>query len=107
MPEQFPFRLQRLRSQRGLTRRTLAGTIGVSIPTLWAWEMGRTKPRPINLLALAEALSVSSTYLAAGKNGSKPANGSASLTTYVAEVKEHIAALAGVQTDKVIISIEY
>src|ERR1700712_1358254 len=42
--ESFEVRLQRLRKERGLTLGQLAARLGVSKPTVWAWEHGRARP---------------------------------------------------------------
>jgi DNA-binding transcriptional regulator YiaG len=39
----FPQRLQRLRKARGLTLAQVADALGVSKPTVWAWEQGRSR----------------------------------------------------------------
>jgi DNA-binding transcriptional regulator YiaG len=42
--ESFGLRLQRLRKQRRLTLAAIADALGVSKPTVWAWEQDRTHP---------------------------------------------------------------
>lgn len=70
--ESFGVRLQRLRKERGLTLAQVAAHIGVSKPTIWAWENGKTRPLESRIEALATVLGVPSSQLegkiAAGEN---------------------------------------
>jgi transcriptional regulator with XRE-family HTH domain len=52
-------KLNRLRRERGLTLADVAGALGVSKPTVWAWEKGKARPLPDRIEAIAEALEVS------------------------------------------------
>lgn len=56
--EEFGTRLHRLRVERGLSMGDLANKLGVSKPTVWAWEHGKARPVERRLAALAEALGV-------------------------------------------------
>lgn len=58
--EPLGMRLNRLRRERGLTLAEVAEVLGVSKPTVWAWEKGKAKPLPERLDAIAAALGVSS-----------------------------------------------
>lgn len=62
--ESFGMRLNRLRRERGLTLAEVAAVLGVSKPTVWAWEKGKAKPLPERLNAIAAALGVASDELA-------------------------------------------
>lgn len=62
--ESFGMRLNRLRRERGLTLAEVAAVLGVSKPTVWAWEKGKAKPLPERLDAIAAALGVASDELA-------------------------------------------
>ena len=62
----FGPRLQRLRKERGLTLAQIADAIGVSKPTVWAWEHGKARPIAERLGKLAEALDVTDEELLAG-----------------------------------------
>ena len=62
----FGPRLQRLRKERGLTLAQIADAIGVSKPTVWAWEHGKARPIAERLGKLAEALGVTDEELLAG-----------------------------------------
>jgi transcriptional regulator with XRE-family HTH domain len=55
----FGSKLNRLRRERGLTLADVADTLGVSKPTVWAWEKGKARPLPERLGPIAEALGVS------------------------------------------------
>jgi len=56
--EPLPARLRRLREECGMSRSELAERTGLSRPTIWAWESGRTQPRQSNLQMLANALGI-------------------------------------------------
>ncbi len=52
-------KLNRLRRERGLTLADVASALGVSKPTVWAWEKGKARPLPDRIAAIAAALDVS------------------------------------------------
>lgn len=54
----FGPKLHRLRRERGLTLADIADALGVSKPTVWAWEKGKARPIPERLAAIAEVLGV-------------------------------------------------
>ena len=58
LAESFGARLHRLRTERGLSLADVADRLGVSKPTVWAWEHGKARPVERRLAALAEALGV-------------------------------------------------
>ena len=112
-------RLKQLRLARDLTRAELAERSGISTPSIWAWETGRTVPRLGSLETLAKGLGVSVSELqigasaaaidqpalAAGEGGGDLRN--ARLTELVAASKAQIAALAGTTPDRVTITIAF
>lgn len=53
-----------LRYDAGLTLQQVADAVGVSRPTVWAWEHGRSKPSREKVHAIAEALGVAPGLLA-------------------------------------------
>lgn len=53
-----------LRYDAGLTLQQVADAVGVSKPTVWAWEHGRAKPSREKVHAIAEALGVAPDRLA-------------------------------------------
>ena len=60
-----PF-IRRLRKERGMTQRELAGVLNVTDKAVSKWELGTSLPDVALLLPLAEALGVSATELLAG-----------------------------------------
>ena len=110
-------RLKQLRIARDLTRAELAERSGISTPSIWAWETGRTVPRLGSLETLAKGLGVPVSDL---QIGSAPApsefptfsigeGGSDSRAGRLAELvgasKAQIAALAGTTPERVTITI--
>lgn len=110
--ELLPQRLYRLRKERGLSRAALSARTGLSKPSIWAWETGKTIPRRGSLAALADAFGISERELviggfAASVSESTDNVGSAEqIQALVDESKERIAALAGVKAANVKITIE-
>lgn len=56
--ELFGKRLEKLRKQRGLTLAQVADELGVSKPTVWAWEKGKARPVEERLPAIANVLGI-------------------------------------------------
>ncbi len=92
-------RLNRLRREAGLTLADVAATLGVSKPTVWAWEKGKARPLPERLEAIAAALKVTPEQLAPG-----PATGE--LDAVIAECRQRIAEASGASPHTVRIMIE-
>ncbi len=65
--EPLELRLQRLRKQRGLTLAELAAQLGVSKPTVWAWEQARSAPSPERYEKIAEVLGTTVSALRSGR----------------------------------------
>lgn len=97
--EAFGVRLQRLRKQQRMTLSQLAGQLGVSKPTVWAWEQGKARPVAGRIEALAQALGVASAELQPGRDDSR-------LRDLLARSREQIARAVGTSADKVRIMIE-
>lgn len=97
--ESFGSRLQRLRKQRGLTLSQIAASLGVSKPTVWAWENGKARPVQSRIDALASALGVPRGELLTGRDP-------ASLEDLLASSRERIALALGTSPDKVRIMVE-
>ena len=96
----FPARLQRLRKARGLTLAQVAEALGVSKPTVWAWEQGRSRPVESRLASLIEALGVSRSELF-------PENGAPDgLDRLIERVRDEVAAAARTAPDRVRIMVE-
>ena len=92
-------RLHRLRKERGLTQGELAARLGVSKPTVWAWEQGRARPIEERLDAIARELGVSVADL-------RPGRTVAGLSELIARCREQIAAAVETTPDKIKIMIE-
>lgn len=113
-------RLKQLRIERDLTRAELAERSGISTPSIWAWETGRTVPRLGSLETLAKGLGVAVSELQIGAAGiyedrvatTTEAPGehpsdvrAARLAELVAASKAQIAAMAGVPPERITITI--
>lgn len=126
MGETLPARLRRLREECGMSRSELAERAGLSRPTIWAWESGRTQPRHSNLQTLAIALGIAEgdiiggnetlvysieqdgAFAGARQNNDIP-DGLANpqrLSIMIHAARLAIAALAGIKAQNVKISIE-
>jgi transcriptional regulator with XRE-family HTH domain len=57
--EPLGIKLNRLRRERGLTLADVASVLGVSKPTVWAWEKSKARPVPERMPEIAAALGVS------------------------------------------------
>lgn len=71
---QFGTQLNRLRRERSLTLEQVANALGVSKPTVWAWEKGKARPLPERIAGIAELLGVPETELSGAgpqSNGGK------------------------------------
>jgi transcriptional regulator with XRE-family HTH domain len=97
--ESFATRLQRLRKASGLSMADIAARLGVSKPTVWAWEQGRAKPVDERIAALAEALGVGPEELVAGRDVT-------AIDHVLARVREDVARAYGVRAEQVRIQIE-
>jgi len=95
----FPQRLQRLRKQAGLSLSQVATRLGVSKPTVWAWEQGKARPIEERLADLASVLGVPSRELSAG--GDDP-----ELRGVVQRCREEIAEAFGTTPERVRITID-
>lgn len=62
--EAFGSQINRLRRERGMTLADVADALGVSKPTVWAWEKGKARPLPERIGAIAQVLGVSEQELA-------------------------------------------
>ena len=71
---QFGSQLNRLRRERSLTLEQVANALGVSKPTVWAWEKGKARPLPERIAGIAEVLGVSEAELSETGGQSKSEN---------------------------------
>ncbi|NNC59500.1 MAG: helix-turn-helix domain-containing protein [Erythrobacter sp.] len=78
-------RLSRLRQERGMTLAQVAESLGVSKPTVWAWEHDRSHPVAGRIAALAETLGVAETELATGQDLSRADHAIAAAREAIAE----------------------
>lgn len=92
-------RILRLRKEAGLTMAQLAERLGVSKPTIWAWEQGRARPVDARMSAIAEALGVSvqSLLFAPADSGAE---------AVIARCRAEIASACGTNPDRVRIMLE-
>ena len=96
----FGVRLNRLRRERGLTLAEVAAGLGVSKPTVWAWEKGKARPVPGRLEAIAAILGVApETLLDTGAEASEA-------HPLIAECRARLAAALGCAPAAVRIMIE-
>ena len=73
MTDKFGQRIKTIREEKGYSQRGLARKAGMSGPSLWAIEHGRTKTIQMDtLMALAEALGTNVIYLSTGDGEKKP-----------------------------------
>lgn len=92
-------RLHRLRKLRGLTQGDLAARLGVSKPTVWAWEQDRARPIEDRMGSIADALDVTVAEL-------RPGRTVVGLPELIARCREQIADAVETTPDKIKIMIE-
>jgi transcriptional regulator with XRE-family HTH domain len=93
-------RINRLRREAGLTLAEVAATLGVSKPTVWAWEKGKARPLPERIEAIAAALGVAPDLLAPGPEAT------VEVAALIAECRQRIAEACGTDPRAVRIMIE-
>jgi transcriptional regulator with XRE-family HTH domain len=93
-------RLNRLRREAGLTLADVAARLGVSKPTVWAWEKGKARPLPERLDAIAAALGVDADHLAPGPGMPREVD------AVIADCRQRIAEAYGTNPQAVRIMIE-
>ena len=92
-------RLNRLRRERSLTLAQVASALGVSKPTVWAWEKGKARPLPERIEAIAQVLGVKPEELVETGQGGEAA-------TLVEDCRLRIATAYGTQPQNIRIMIE-
>lgn len=92
----FGARLQRLRQLRGVSQTEVANRLGVSKPTVWAWEHDKARPIGERIEDLAHILGVTRSEL-------MDPPGTAHI---VARCRKDIGAAFGIDPDKVKVSLE-
>jgi transcriptional regulator with XRE-family HTH domain len=103
--ESFPERFARLRKASGLTLAAIAERLGVSKPTVWAWEQGKARPVEGRIEALAETLGVARSELTPDRDLPR-FDDSAELLPIVARSRIAIAAALGIKPERVKIAVE-
>ena len=97
--ESFGVRLQRLRTAKELTQGQLAVHLGVSEPSISAWELDKARPKAGRMEALSLALGVEIAELLGIDEAEN-------LNELVARAKAQIAKAAGVSPDNIKFTIE-
>jgi transcriptional regulator with XRE-family HTH domain len=92
-------RLHRLRKLRGMTQGELAAKLGVSKPTVWAWEQDRARPIEDRIEPIAAVLGVTATDL-------RPSRAIVGLPELIARCREQIAEAVETTPDKIRIMID-
>ena len=95
-------RINRLRREAGLTLADVAATLGVSKPTVWAWEKGKARPLPERIGAIAAALGVAPDVLAETPGAAAPT----AVSTIVEDCRTRIAEACSTPRHAVRIVIE-
>lgn len=95
----LPVLLLRLRKAKGLTLAAIAEGLGVSKPTVWAWEQGRSKPTADRIAPLAAMLGIEPERLAGEGDRSR-------LHAALAAARAQVAEAFGVTSDRVRIMID-
>jgi transcriptional regulator with XRE-family HTH domain len=106
--------LRTLRHRSELTLDQVASEIGVSKPTVWAWEKGRANPARSKWQAIAEVLGVTVNVLASAAKAERaaktagllPAREAKDRTTLLAAARQTIASAYGVTPSAVRITVE-
>lgn len=98
--ETLGIRINRLRREAGLTLADVAASLGVSKPTVWAWEKGKARPLPERMEAIAFALG------AAPDDLSEAAGLETDITALVDDCRARIADACGTSPAAVRIMIE-
>lgn len=99
MRDPLGVKLNRLRRERGLTLEQVANTLGVSKPTVWAWEKGKARPLPERFAAIAKALGVEQDDLI-------DSTGTGSEAAILDDCRQRIAAAYQVAPSKIRIMID-
>ncbi|NCP12637.1 MAG: helix-turn-helix transcriptional regulator [Sphingomonadales bacterium] len=93
-------RINRLRREAGLTLADVAAVLGVSKPTVWAWEKGKARPLPERLDAIAATLNVAPDVLLSSPNET------GDIETIITACRERIAEACEISPAAVKIMIE-
>lgn len=114
--EPLAARIFRLRRERGLSRTVLAAQTGLSKPSIWAWETGKSAPRRNSVALLANAFGISERELLTGKSMPAPESDTPrtlsgvdgkSVQEVIQASKNILSKMTGVAEDQIRIIIEY
>lgn len=106
-------RIRAIRLARGLSLVEFAQKMNVSRPTVWAWEAGKSAPRPRKRQQLLKVLEVKEGELEGSASvpviaspGGEALNEESSLKSVVEQAKATVAVAAGTTPDKVTLIVE-
>jgi transcriptional regulator with XRE-family HTH domain len=105
--EPLGVKLRRLRKERGLSLTDFADKVGVSRPTVWSWETGKTKPRRQKLDAVAATLNLMDDELILDIAEVEERTKARSLEREISAAKARIAKIAGTLPEAVDITIRW
>ena len=97
--ESLATRLHHLRKSKGMTLEAVARELGVSKPTVWAWEQGRARPSPERFARIAELFGLGESRLASGRDVD-------ALSEVLTQARQLVANSLGIELTKVRIMIE-
>ena len=61
--QELGVRIRDIRQRNGITQKRLSSILAVSQHAVWCWESGKMQPTPEHLVALAQALGVTTDWL--------------------------------------------
>lgn len=106
-------KIRALRVARGLSLVEFAQKMNVSRPTVWAWEAGKSTPRPKKRQQLLDVLEVNESELegsasvpAIASPGGEAQSDESSFNSVVEQAKATVAVAAGTTPDKVTLIVE-
>ncbi|MEA3049200.1 MAG: Helix-turn-helix domain [Sphingomonadales bacterium] len=98
-------RIKKARLAAGLSINALSKAVGVTSTAAWHWDRADTTPRPEMLPKIATALKVSVEWLKGEPEMAftqeRSANPKATLDEILADAREQIAGLLGIQAERV------
>ncbi|MGZ8901682.1 MAG: helix-turn-helix domain-containing protein [Limisphaerales bacterium] len=98
--------IRRLRLERGFTVARFADACGVSRPTIWSWESGRTCPRMSKMVVLASVLNLSASQLQQDRKDAQELKLARRLRHEVQQTKINVARIACVSPQQIDIAVK-